>query len=53
MLYVAAHCVIFEITESASINNLSATQSMIKRLNDLGCHFSLMILVQDLVPLAT
>ncbi|MEI5640502.1 MULTISPECIES: GGDEF/EAL domain-containing response regulator [unclassified Pseudoalteromonas] len=38
---VAAHCVIFEITESASINNLSATQSMIKRLNDLGCHFSI------------
>ena len=33
--------VIFEITESASINNLSATQAMIKRLNQLGCHFSI------------
>ena len=33
--------VIFEITESASINNLSATQTMIKKLNQLGCHFSI------------
>ncbi|TMO55147.1 EAL domain-containing protein [Pseudoalteromonas phenolica] len=33
--------VIFEITESASINNLSATQAMIKKLNQLGCHFSI------------
>ncbi|MDK1289493.1 EAL domain-containing protein [Pseudoalteromonas umbrosa] len=38
---VPAHCIIFEITESASINNLSATQSMIKQLNQLGCHFSI------------
>jgi diguanylate cyclase (GGDEF)-like protein len=33
--------VIFEITESASINNLSATQAMIRKLNQLGCHFSI------------
>ncbi|WMN58344.1 EAL domain-containing protein [Pseudoalteromonas xiamenensis] len=33
--------IIFEITESASINNLNATRSMIEKLNDLGCHFSI------------
>ncbi|MFC3033539.1 EAL domain-containing protein [Pseudoalteromonas fenneropenaei] len=33
--------VIFEITESASINNLTATRAMIEKLNDLGCHFSI------------
>lgn len=33
--------IIFEITESASINNLSATRSMIERINDMGCHFSI------------
>ncbi|CCQ11066.1 diguanylate cyclase/phosphodiesterase (GGDEF & EAL domains) with PAS/PAC sensor(s) [Pseudoalteromonas luteoviolacea B = ATCC 29581] len=33
--------IIFEITESASINNLNATRSMIESLNDLGCHFSI------------
>ncbi|KZN40435.1 diguanylate phosphodiesterase [Pseudoalteromonas luteoviolacea CPMOR-2] len=38
---VPAHCIIFEITESASINNLAATQAMIKQLNQLGCHFSI------------
>ncbi|CAH9054222.1 hypothetical protein PSECIP111854_01324 [Pseudoalteromonas sp. CIP111854] len=38
---VAAENIIFEITESASINNLSATQSMIAKLNQLGCHFSI------------
>ncbi|MFY8327111.1 EAL domain-containing protein [Pseudoalteromonas sp. ZZD1] len=33
--------VIFEITESASINNLAATRAMIEKLNRLGCHFSI------------
>ena len=33
--------IIFEITESASINNLAATRAMIERLNSLGCHFSI------------
>ncbi|MDP2635865.1 MAG: two-component system response regulator [Pseudoalteromonas sp.] len=33
--------VIFEITESASINNLTATRAMIEKLNRLGCHFSI------------
>lgn len=38
---VSAERVIFEITESASINNLAATQAMIAKLNQLGCHFSI------------
>ncbi|PAY01474.1 diguanylate phosphodiesterase [Pseudoalteromonas sp. HM-SA03] len=38
---VSANRIIFEITESASINNLNATQTMIKNLNDLGCHFAI------------
>ncbi|WP_404341377.1 EAL domain-containing protein [Pseudoalteromonas mariniglutinosa] len=33
--------IIFEITESASINNLVATRAMIEKLNRLGCHFSI------------
>ncbi|RZF87947.1 EAL domain-containing protein [Pseudoalteromonas sp. CO325X] len=33
--------VIFEITESASIDNLSATRDMICALNELGCDFSI------------
>lgn len=33
--------IIFEITESASINNLDATRTMIEKLNTLGCHFSI------------
>ena len=33
--------IIFEITESASINNLAATRAMIEKLNLLGCHFSI------------
>lgn len=32
--------IIFELTESASMSNLAATQRMIKRLNELGCSFS-------------
>ncbi|ASM51291.1 hypothetical protein PESP_a3485 [Pseudoalteromonas espejiana DSM 9414] len=33
--------IIFEITESASVNNLKATRKMIEKLNSLGCHFSI------------
>lgn len=32
--------VIFELTESASISNITAAQRMISRLNDLGCEFA-------------
>jgi len=38
---VPASRIIFEITESASINNLKATRKMIEKLNSLGCHFSI------------
>lgn len=30
----------FELTESASISNISATQRMIRQLNELGCEFA-------------
>lgn len=33
--------IIFEITESASINNLKATRRMIEKLNIIGCQFSI------------
>ncbi|PAJ73804.1 diguanylate cyclase [Pseudoalteromonas sp. NBT06-2] len=33
--------VIFELTESASLSNLSATQNMISQLSKLGCDFSI------------
>ncbi|MEH6813873.1 MAG: diguanylate cyclase, partial [Motiliproteus sp.] len=33
--------VIFELTESASLSNLSATQRMISRLSEMGCSFSI------------
>ena len=33
--------VIFELTESASLSNLSATQNMIEHLSKLGCDFSI------------
>ncbi|MET6757368.1 EAL domain-containing protein [Pseudoalteromonas sp. NCIMB_1079] len=39
--HVPASRIIFEITESASINNLKATRKMIEKLNSLGCHFSI------------
>jgi diguanylate cyclase (GGDEF)-like protein/PAS domain S-box-containing protein len=32
--------IIFELTESASMSDVKATQRMIKRLNDLGCEFA-------------
>jgi EAL domain-containing protein (putative c-di-GMP-specific phosphodiesterase class I) len=32
--------VIFELTESASLTNISATQKMIARLQELGCSFA-------------
>ncbi|TMS87718.1 hypothetical protein CWB58_20530, partial [Pseudoalteromonas sp. S201] len=38
---VPATRIIFEITESASINNIQATRKMIEKLNSLGCHFSI------------
>jgi diguanylate cyclase (GGDEF)-like protein/PAS domain S-box-containing protein len=33
--------IIFEVTESASLTNLAATQFMINRLMDIGCEFSI------------
>ena len=33
--------VLFELTESASLTNLSATQRMIQRLTEMGCEFSI------------
>lgn len=33
--------IIFEVTESASLTNLSATQQMISQLMELGCEFSI------------
>lgn len=38
---VKAERIIFEVTESASLTNLAATQSMISKLMDLGCEFSI------------
>lgn len=33
--------VVFELTESASLSNITGTQRMVSRLNELGCHFSI------------
>ena len=33
--------VIFELTETASLSNITGTQRMVNRLNELGCHFSI------------
>jgi len=33
--------VIFELTESASLSNISGTQRMVNKLNQLGCSFSI------------
>lgn len=33
--------IIFEVTESASLTNIAATQSMIRALMELGCEFSI------------
>ncbi|MGH1460535.1 MAG: GGDEF/EAL domain-containing response regulator [Neptuniibacter sp.] len=33
--------IIFELTESASLTNLAATQSMVKTLSKMGCSFSI------------
>jgi EAL domain-containing protein (putative c-di-GMP-specific phosphodiesterase class I) len=33
--------IIFEVTESSSLTNMKATQTMIKQLMDLGCEFSI------------
>jgi diguanylate cyclase (GGDEF)-like protein/PAS domain S-box-containing protein len=33
--------VVFELTESASLTNLSATQKMVQKIHDMGCAFSI------------
>ncbi len=38
---VSPERIIFELTESASLSNLSATQRMISRLSEMGCSFSI------------
>lgn len=38
---VKPESIIFEVTESASLTNLTATQTMINKLMDLGCEFSI------------
>jgi len=38
---VDAHRIIFELTESASLSNIGATQQIISRIGELGCEFSI------------
>ena len=38
---VDANCLIFELTESASLSNITATQKMVEKLSSLGCDFSI------------
>lgn len=38
---VNANRIIFELTESASLSNITATQAMIEKLSALGCGFSI------------
>jgi diguanylate cyclase (GGDEF)-like protein len=38
---VDANRIIFELTESASLSNITATQQMVEKLSDLGCEFSI------------
>jgi diguanylate cyclase (GGDEF)-like protein/PAS domain S-box-containing protein len=38
---VDPHRIIFELTESASLSNIMATQSMVEKLSALGCEFSI------------
>jgi diguanylate cyclase (GGDEF)-like protein/PAS domain S-box-containing protein len=38
---VPAHCVCFEVTETAAINRLAIAQKVITDLRDLGCRFAL------------
>jgi len=33
--------IIFELTESASLSNITATQTMVEKLSELGCDFSI------------
>lgn len=33
--------IVFELTESASLSNITATQRLVGKLSDLGCHFSI------------
>ena len=38
---VDANRIIFELTESASLSNITATQTMVEKLSKLGCDFSI------------
>ena len=38
---VAAERIIFELTESASLNNIGETKKIISRIGELGCEFSI------------
>jgi len=38
---VDASRIIFELTESASLSNITATQMMVEKLSELGCDFSI------------
>ena len=38
---VSAERIIFELTESASLSNIGATQQIISRIGELGCEFSI------------
>jgi diguanylate cyclase (GGDEF)-like protein/PAS domain S-box-containing protein len=38
---IAPARVIFELTESASLSNITGTQRLVNRLNELGCSFSI------------
>lgn len=38
---VSPERVIFELTESASLTNLAATQEMVQKISDMGCSFSI------------
>lgn len=33
--------IVFELTESASLSNITGTQRLVSKLSDLGCHFSI------------
>lgn len=41
MTFVRAERIIFEITETAAVNNFKQTRSMIHQIRALGCHFAL------------
>ncbi|NOQ15957.1 MAG: EAL domain-containing protein [Methyloprofundus sp.] len=39
--HVKPELIIFEITETSAVSNFLSAKSMIKKLNELGCHFAL------------